>query len=559
MAESEVGKNFVREIMVNDLKTGNRDHVATRFPPEPNGFLHIGHAKSICTNFGLAKEFGGTCNLRFDDTDPVKESTDYCDSIRKDVEWMGFRWANEYYASDYFDQLYEWAKELIRRGLAYVDEQTAEQISANRGNFYKPGVPSPWRDRPAEESLDLLERMKNGEFEEGHCVLRAKIDMQHQNMNMRDPLMYRIKKVSHHRTGDKWCIYPMYDFAHGLSDSIEGITHSVCTLEFEDHRILYDWFIDALGLPHERHPQQIEFAKLNLTYIVLSKRRLLSLVKEGYVNGWDDPRMPTISGMRRRGFTAEAIRRFCEVIGVNKRDTIVEFAQLEHCVREHLNEIVPRVMGVTKPLKVLIENYPEGQVETFDAPYSPTDPSMGSRKVPFSRELYIESADFMEEAPSKFYRLTPGREVCLRYAYVIRCTGVDKDENGNIVQVRCTYDPETRGGSTPDGRKIKATIHWLSRAHALPAECRMINSLFTVPNPLADEDGDFKKYINPNSMEILNGFVEPALKDVKPGFHCQFERVAYFNVDDDSTADHLIFNRTVTMNDDWAKIQKRNG
>ncbi len=559
MAELDVGKNFVREIMANDLETGNRDHVATRFPPEPNGFLHIGHAKSICTNFGLAKEFGGTCNLRFDDTDPVKESTDYCDSIRKDVEWMGFKWANEYYASDYFDQLYEWAKELIRRGLAYVDEQTAEQIKENRGNFYKPGVASPWRDRPAEESLDLLERMKNGEFEEGHCVLRAKIDMAHENMNMRDPLMYRIKKVSHHRTGDKWCIYPMYDFAHGLSDSIEGITHSVCTLEFEDHRILYDWFIDALGLPHEKHPQQIEFAKLNLTYIVLSKRRLLSLVKEGHVNGWDDPRMPTISGMRRRGFTAEALRRFCEVIGVNKRDTIVEFAQLEHCVREHLNEIVPRVMGVTKPIKVLIENYPEGQVEEFDAPYSPTDMSMGSRKVPFSRELYIESADFMEEAPAKFYRLTPGREVRLRYAYVIKCTGVDKDENGNILQVRCTYDPETRGGNTPDGRKIKATIHWVSQAHAITAECRMINSLFTVPNPLADEDGDFKKYLNPNSMEILNAFVEPALKDVKPGYHCQFERVAYFNVDDDSTADHLIFNRTVTMNDDWAKIQKRNG
>lgn len=559
MAEVEAGKNFVREIMAEDLKTGNRDHIATRFPPEPNGYLHIGHAKSICTNFGLAKEFGGTCNLRFDDTDPVKESTDYCDSIRHDVEWMGFKWANEFYASDYFDQLYAWAQELIRRGLAYVDEQTAEQISENRGNFYRPGVPSPWRDRPAEESLDMLERMKNGEFEEGRCVLRAKIDMAHQNMNMRDPLMYRIKKVSHHRTGDKWCIYPMYDFAHGLSDSIEGITHSVCTLEFEDHRILYDWFIDALGLPHDKHPQQIEFAKLNLTYIVLSKRRLLSLVKEGLVNGWDDPRMPTISGMRRRGFTAEAIRRFCEVIGVNKRDTIVEFAQLEHCVREHLNETVPRVMGVTKPIRVLIENYPEDQVEWFDAPYSPTDASMGTRKVPFSRELYIESADFMEDAPSKFYRLTLGREVRLRYAYVIKCVGVDKDDAGNIIQVRCTYDPETRGGSTPDGRKIKATIHWLSRAHALPAECRMINALFTVPNPLADEDGDFKKYLNPNSMEILQGFVEPALADVKPGYHCQFERVAYFNVDDDSTPDHLIFNRTVTMSDDWAKIVKRNG
>ena len=559
MAENnEIGGNFVRDIMVNDIANGkNGGRIATRFPPEPNGYLHIGHAKSICMNFGLAKEFGGTCNLRFDDTDPVKEDTEYCESIKHDVEWLGFHWDNLYFASDYFDQLYEWAKELIRRGLAYVDELTPEQIREYRGNFYTPGKPSPWRDRPAEESLDLLERMKNGEFKEGERVLRAKIDMCHKNMNMRDPLIYRIKFVNHHRTGNKWCIYPMYAFAHGLSDAIEGITHSVCTLEFEDHRILYDWFIDALEL--DRHPQQIEFAKLNLTDIVLSKRRLLSLVKEGRVNGWDDPRMPTISGMRRRGFTPESIRNFCEIIGVNKRDSVVSFSLLEHCVREHLNATAPRVMGVTKPLKVLIENYPEDAVDWFDAPYSPTDDSMGSRKVPFSRELYIEEADFMENAPSKFYRLTPGREVRLRYAFVIKCTGVDKDENGNIIQVRCTYDPETRGGNTPDGRKIKATIHWVSQKHAIPAECHMINSLFTVPDPLRDEDGDFKKYLNPNSMEILHAYVEPALADVKPGYHCQFERIAYFYVDDDSKPDHLIFNRTVTMNDDWAKIQKRNG
>lgn len=559
MAEkTDVGSNFVREIVEQDIANGkNGGRVATRFPPEPNGYLHIGHAKSICLNFGLAQRFGGTCNLRFDDTDPVKEDTEYCDSIKHDVEWLGFHWDNLYFASDYFDQLYEWAKELIRRGLAYVDELTPEEIREYRGNFYTDGKPSPWRDRPAEESLELLERMKNGEFKEGERVLRAKIDMCHKNMNMRDPLIYRIKFAHHHRTGDKWCIYPMYDFAHGLSDAIEGITHSVCTLEFEDHRILYDWFIDALEL--DRHPQQIEFAKLNLTDIVLSKRRLLSLVKEGHVNGWDDPRMPTISGMRRRGFTPEAIRNFCELIGVNKRDSLVDFALLEHCVREHLNATVPRVMGVTKPIRVLIENYPEDQVEWFDAPYSPTDDSLGSRKVPFSRELYIEEADFMENAPSKFYRLTPGREVRLRYAYVIKCTGVDKDADGNITQVRCTYDPETRGGNTPDGRKIKATIHWISRSHALPAECRMINSLFTVSDPLADPDGDFKKYLNPNSMEILHGYVEPALADAKPGYHCQFERVAYFNVDDDSTPDHLIFNRTVTMSDDWAKIQKKNG
>ncbi len=557
MAENnEVGSNFVREIVEEDLKNGkNGGRVATRFPPEPNGYLHIGHAKSICLNFGLAQRFGGTCNLRFDDTDPVKEDTEYCDSIKEDVEWLGFHWDNLYFASDYFDQLYEWAKELIRKGKAYVCELTPEQIREYRGNFYTPGKPSPWRDRPAEESLDLLERMKNGEFKEGERVLRAKIDMSHKNMNMRDPLIYRIKHVTHHRTGDKWCIYPMYDFAHGLSDAIEGITHSVCTLEFEDHRILYDWFIDALEL--DRHPQQIEFAKLNLSYTVMSKRRLLSLVKDGVVCGWDDPRMPTISGMRRRGFPPEAIRNFCELIGVNKRDSMVDLALLEHCVRENLNDTAPRIMGVTKPIKVLIENYPEGKVEYFEGPFHPTDDSFGSRKIPFSRELWIDSSDFMEDAPKKFFRLTPGREVRLRYAYFIKCVGVDKDENGNIIQVRCTYDPESAGGKSPDGRKVKVTIHWLSAAHALPAELHMVNTLFTEEDPMATPEGDFKSCLNPNSMEILQGYVEPSMADVKPGYRCQFERMGYFCVDTDSTKDHLIFNRTVTMRDDWAQIQKQ--
>ena len=552
----EVGANFIREIVEEDIKNG-KTRVATRFPPEPNGYLHIGHAKSICLNFGLAKQFGGTCNLRFDDTDPVKEDTEYCDSIKQDVEWLGFKWDNLYFASDYFDQLYEWAKELIRRGKAYVCELTPEQIREYRGNFYTPGKPSPWRDRPAEESLDLLERMKNGEFKEGERVLRAKIDMAHPNMNMRDPLIYRIKHVTHHRTGNKWCIYPMYDFAHGLSDAIENITHSNCTLEFEDHRILYDWFIDALEL--DRHPRQIEFAKLNLTYTVMSKRRLLSLVKDGYVSGWDDPRMPTISGMRRRGFTPESIRNFCEIIGVNKRDSMVDIALLEHCVREHLNEVAPRVMGVTKPIKVLIENYPEGKVEWFDAPFNPAHPEQGSRKLPFSRELWIDSADFMEDAPKKFFRLTPGREVRLRYAYLVTCTGVDKDENGNIIQVRCTYDPATVGGNTPDGRKVKVTIHWLSAQHALPAELHLINRLYTLEDPMSAPDGDFKSCINPDSMEILQGYVEPSLADKSAGYRCQFERMGYYCIDTDSKPEHLIFNRTVTMRDDWAQIQKQNG
>ena len=495
--------------------------------------------------------------MRFDDTDPVKEDTEYCDSIKEDVRWLGFDWNALYFASDYFDQLYAWAQELIRRGKAYVCELTPEQIREYRGNFYTPGKESPWRNRPAEESLDLLERMKRGEFKEGERVLRAKIDMNHKNMNMRDPLIYRIKHVSHHRTGDKWCIYPMYDFAHGLSDAIEGITHSVCTLEFEDHRILYDWFIEALEL--DKHPQQIEFAKLNLTYTVMSKRRLLSLVKDGVVMGWNDPRMPTISGMRRRGFPPEAIRAFCERIGVNKRDSMVDVALLEHCVRERLNDIAPRIMGVTKPIKLLIENYPEDKVEWIDAPYHPTDESLGSRKLPFSRELWIDSSDFMEDAPKKFFRLTPGREVRLRYAYFVKCTGVDKDENGNIIQVRCTYDPESFGGKSPDGRKVKVTIHWLSAQHALPAELRMVDKLFTLEDPMSAEDGDFKACVNPHSMDVLNGYVEPAMRDMANGYRCQFERMGYYCIDDDSTPDKLVFNRTVTMRDEWVQIQKQEG
>lgn len=556
MAITEVGSNFIREIVIDDVKNEkNGGKVATRFPPEPNGYLHIGHAKSICLNFGLAKQFGGTCNLRFDDTDPVKEDTEYCDSIKQDVEWLGFHWDNLYFASDYFDQLYEWAKELIRRGKAYVCHLTPEQIREYRGNFYTPGKPSPWRDRPAEESLDLLERMKNGEFKEGEMVLRAKIDMNHKNMNMRDPLIYRIKHVTHHRTGDKWCIYPMYDFAHGLSDAIEGITHSCCTLEFEDHRILYDWFIEALEL--DRHPRQIEFAKLNLTYTVMSKRRLLSLVKDGVVSGWDDPRMPTISGMRRRGFPPEAIRNFCELIGVNKRDSIVDFALLEHCVRERLNDIAPRIMGVTKPLKVVIDNYPEDKVEWMQGPFHPTDASLGARMLPFTRELWIDSADFMEDAPKKFFRLTPGREVRLRYGYFIKCVGVDKDENGNIKQIHCTYDPESAGGKSPDGRKVKVTIHWVSAKYAVPAELRMVDKLFTLEDPVAANDGDFKACLNPNSMEILHGYVEPAVAFAAQGYRCQFERMGYFCTDTTSTPDHLVFNRTVTMRDDWVQSQKK--
>ncbi|MFA5624079.1 MAG: glutamine--tRNA ligase/YqeY domain fusion protein [Bradymonadales bacterium] len=556
MAEIEFGSNFIREIIEEDLQTGKHNgRVATRFPPEPNGYLHIGHAKSICLNFGLARSYGGTCNLRFDDTDPVKEEQEYVDSIMEDVRWLGFEWDGLYYASDYFEQLYTWAQQLIREGLAYVDELSAEEIREYRGNFYTEGKNSPYRDRPASESLDLLARMRAGEFEDGHCVLRAKIDMKHPNINMRDPLIYRIKHATHHRTGDDWCIYPMYDFAHELCDAIERITHSVCTLEFEDHRIVYDWFLDALRI--EEQPQQIEFAKLNLSYTVMSKRRLLSLVNEGYVESWDDPRMPTLSGLRRRGFTPEAIRHFCDRIGVNKRDSIVDIALLEHCVRDHLNDVAPRVMGILDPIKVIIDNYPENEEEWIDAPFHPTDETLGTRKLPFSRELYIDSSDFMEDPPKKFFRLAPGREVRLRYAYFIKCVSVEKDESGKIKCIHCTYDPESKGGKSPDGRKVKVTMHWLSAKHAIPAKLRLINHLFSVENPLEDAEKDFKDFINPDSMQILNGYVEPALAMVKPGYRCQFERMAYFCADKESTEQNLIFNRIVTMRDDWVQIQKK--
>lgn len=553
--ELEVGANFIREIIQEDLANGkNEGRVVTRFPPEPNGYLHIGHAKSICLNFGMAKEFGGICNLRFDDTDPVKEDVEYIDSIKRDVEWLGFTWDNLYFASDYFGQLYLWAQQLIRDGLAYVDELSTDEIRDYRGNFYTPGRPSPYRERPAQESLDLLEKMKSGEVEEGKMVLRAKIDMAHQNMNMRDPLLYRIKHVPHHRTGDDWCIYPMYDFAHGQCDAIEKITHSNCTLEFENHRVLYDWFLEALKL--DPRPRQIEFAKLNLSYTVMSKRRLLGLVRDGHVMGWDDPRMPTISGLRRRGFTPEAIRDFCDRIGVNKRDTVIDIALLEHCVRNHLNAVTPRVMGVVKPIKVIIENYPEGQVEWLDAPFHPSDESFGSRKLPFSRELYIDESDFMEDAPKKFFRLTLDREVRLRYGYFIKCVGIDKDENGRVVQLRCTYDPESAGGKSPDGRKVKVTIHWLSATHAKPAELRLINHLFTLEDPMSATDGDFVSCINPASMEICHGFVEESLAALEHGARVQFERMGYYCIDSDSKPEALVFNRTVTMRDDWAQIQK---
>ena len=556
MTITDTASNFVREIVIDDLKTNKHNQkVHTRFPPEPNGYLHIGHAKSIVLNFGLAREFNGTCNLRFDDTDPVKEDVEYIEAIQNDVNWLGYQWDALYYASDYFEQLYKWAQQLVREKKAYVCSLCTDEIRDYRGNFYTPGKNSPYRERSVEENLDLLEKMKNGEFKDGEHVLRAKIDMAHPNMNMRDPLMYRIKHATHHRTGDDWCIYPMYDFAHGLSDAIEDITHSVCTLEFEDHRILYDWFINELRL--ENKPQQIEFARLNLTYTVMSKRRLLSLVENNYVNGWDDPRMPTISGMRRRGYTPEAIRAFCERIGVNKRDSVVEIELLEHCVREHLNETVPRVMGVQKPVKLIIDNYPDDEVEYFDAPYSPTCDSLGSRKIPFAKELYIDEADFMLDPPPKYFRLSPGREVRLRYAYLITCTSVEQDENGNITCIHANYDPESRGGKSPDGRKVKITIHWLSAKHALPAELRIFDRLFLQENPMDAPDADFTSVLNPDSLQTLQAFVEPSLKDVKPGYRCQFERVAYFCADTDSTPEKLIFNRTVTMRDDWLQLQKK--
>ena len=552
--------NFIRNIIEEDLRANKHDgRVVTRFPPEPNGYLHIGHAKSICLNFGLAKDYNGICNLRFDDTNPSKEDIEYTESIKTDVRWLGFHWGDRlYYASDYFDRLYTYALKLIRDGKAYVDSLSVEEIRAYRGTLTEPGIDSPYRYRTVEENLDLFERMRAGEFTDGSHVLRAKIDMASPNLLMRDPTLYRIRKVPHHRTGNQWCIYPMYDYAHCLSDSIEGITHSVCTLEFENNRPLYDWILDQLNT--DCHPQQIEFARLNLTYTVLSKRKLIELVEQGFVSGWDDPRMPTISGFRRRGYTPESIRNFCERIGVAKRDSIVDIAFLEYCIREELNKQAPRVMSVLRPLRVIIDNYPEGQVEDLQAVNNPEDPEMGTRKVPFSRVLYIEREDFREDPPKKFFRLAPGREVRLRYAYFVKCVNLVKDERtGEVIEIHCTYDPETQGGDAPDGRKVKATLHWVSAAHAIQAEVRLYDHLFLKANPDDTEEGmDFKTHFNPNSLEVLTSCqVEPSLAGATPGSRYQFERLGYFCVDSvDSSDPALVFNRTVSLRDTWAKIEK---
>lgn len=557
-SDSSQPVNFIRAIIAEDIKAKKYEsRVNTRFPPEPNGYLHIGHAKSICLNFGIASEFGGLCNLRFDDTNPTREEVEYVEAIQEDVRWLGFDWDNRlYYASDYFEQLYQFAVQLIRKGKAYVCDLSPREMKDYRGTLTEPGRESPYRNRTAEENLDLFERMKEGEFPDGSRTLRAKIDMTSGNINMRDPVIYRILHAFHHRTGSKWCIYPMYDFAHCFSDSIERITHSVCTLEFEDHRPLYDWFLDELAV---YHPQQIEFARLNLSYTVLSKRKLIELVEQKHVSGWDDPRMPTISGLRRRGYTPESIRNFCERIGVAKRDSMVDMALLEYCIREDLNKSAPRVMAVLRPLKVVITNYPEDLVEELNAINNPEDIGMGVRHVPFSRELYIEQDDFREDPPKQFFRLAPGREVRLRYAYYIKCTDVVKDDQtGEVMELRCTYDPATRGGDSPDGRKVKSTLHWVSASHALEAEVRMYDHLFTKPDPNDVEEGlDFKSYINPDSLVTLTSCrVEPGLAGAEPGSVYQFERQGYFCADIDSSEDRLIFNRTVTLRDTWAKIEK---
>jgi len=548
--------DFIREVITGDQSAGKYEkRVHTRFPPEPNGYLHIGHAKSICLNFGIAQDFGGKCNLRFDDTNPTKEEVEYVESIEEDVRWLGFDWENRmFYASDYFEQLYQYAVELIKKGKAYVCDLTPEQIREYRGTLTKPGKNSPYRNRSVEENLDLFERMRKGEFADGSRTLRAKIDMASGNINMRDPVMFRILHAAHHRTGKTWCIYPMYDYAHCVSDSIEKITHSICTLEFEDHRPLYDWFLDELGV---YHPQQIEFARLNLSYTVLSKRKLIQLVNEGHVDGWDDPRMPTISGIRRRGYTPEAMRNFCDRIGVAKRDSLVDMALLEYCIREDLNKHAPRVMAVLRPLKVVITNYPENQEEEIAAINNPEDQDAGTRKVLFSRELYIERDDFREDPPKQFFRLAPGREVRLRYAYYITCEKVIRDERtGEIVELQCTYDPATRGGDSPEGRKVKATMHWVSAKHALKAEVRLYDTLFARAEPGA-ESGDFRTDINPRSLEVLGtSYVEPGLAGASSGSRYQFERTGYFCVDPDSTKEKLVFNRTVTLKDTWAKIEK---
>jgi glutaminyl-tRNA synthetase len=555
--ETSKPKDFIREAILEDLRSGRYTYVRTRFPPEPNGYLHIGHAKAICIDFGIAEEFGGECNLRFDDTNPTKEDTEYVEAIKEDIRWLGYDWGErEYYASDYFEQLYEWAVELIKKGKAYVDDQSPEELSRTRGSLTEPGIESPYRNRSVEENLELFERMRKGEFPAGSRVLRAKIDMSSGNINLRDPVMYRIiHDPPHHRTGKKWCIYPMYDWAHGQCDSIEGITHSLCSLEYEDHRPLYEWFIRELGI---FAPRQIEFARLNLSYTVLSKRKLLRLVKEGYVRGWDDPRMPTLRGLRRRGYTPQAIRTFIDRIGVSKTNSVVDIGLLEACVREDLNRHALRRMAVLRPLKLVIDNYPDGQVEYVEALNNPEDPSAGTRPMPFSKVLYIEQDDFRETPPPKYYRLYPGNEVRLRYAYIVKCTHVVKDEQGQVVEVHCTYDPSTRSGEGA-ARKVKATIHWVSASQAVPVEVRLYDRLFLKPNPDDVEEGeDFTKYINPASLEVLYPcYAEPALATSQVGEKFQFERLGYFCVDPDSTAERLVFNRTVTLKDEWAKIASK--
>lgn len=558
--EETKSTDFIRTIIQEDNRTGKHDgRVMTRFPPEPNGYLHIGHAKSICLNFGIANENpGGLCNLRFDDTNPEKEDVEYVDSIKEDVRWLGFDWEDrEYFASDYFDQLYEHAVTLIKKGKAYACDLPADKMREYRGTATEPGKPSPGRSRSVEENLDLFERMKNGEFKEGEYVLRAKIDLASPNFHMRDPVIYRVRHVHHHRTGDKWCIYPMYDYTHCISDSIEKVTHSICTLEFEDHRPLYDWILEELEI---FHPQQIEFARLNMTYTVMSKRKLLELVKGDYVSGWDDPRMPTICGMRRRGVTPESLRAFCKTIGVTKFNSMTDKVVLENCIRDHLNQSAPRVMGVLNPLRVVIDNYPEDSSEELDAVNNPNDETAGTRKVPFSKVIYIEKDDFMEDPPKKFFRLSPGKEVRLRYAYFVTCVDVVKDENGEVIELHCTYDPETKGGDAPDGRKVKATLHWVSEAHALDAEVRLYDHLFSIPDPDdVPEDVDYKTNLNPHSLQVLSGCkLEPSLKEAEPGSRFQFERLGYFCVDTrDSTPGKPVFNRTVTLRDTWARLEKK--
>ena len=550
----EKSLNFLEEIIEESIANG-LSHVQTRFPPEPNGYLHIGHAKSICINFGLAKKYGGKCNLRFDDTNPVKEDTEYVDSIKRDIKWLGFDWAIERYASDYFDQLYDWAVVLIKKGLAYVDDQTQEEIRLNRGTVSEPGKPSPWRDRSVEENLDLFERMRAGEFEDGAKVLRAKIDMAHPNMLFRDPIMYRILHTDHHRTGNKWCIYPMYDYAHGQSDSIEQISHSICTLEFDVHRPLYDWFIEALEI-YPSH--QYEFARLNLTYTMMSKRNLLKLVQEGAVSGWDDPRMPTICALRRKGYTPASVRAFAEMVGVAKRDNVIDLGKMEYCVREDLNKVAERRMAVLNPLKVVITNWEDGKVEMRKAVNNPENEEAGMREVPFSKVLYIERDDFMENPPKKYFRLSPGNEVRLRYSYLIKCDEVIKDEDGNVVELRCSYDPMSGEGSSSDGRRVKGVIHWVSAEHAVEAEVRLYNPLFKTEDPYDTSEGQtsWQDNLNPESLVVTKGYLEPALKDAPIGTTYQFERVGYFCPDTDSTAEHLVFNRTVTLKDSWAKMNK---